>query len=110
MIETGRKVTPGRWIPHPEVVLFLVPLLWRQQTTSSWYEADRSLTVVTKGYGHELTFWVILFAIAELLLFQIFTRLSQNGNVPNQAADSTVSAGTSAAEQPRVPASAASHL
>jgi protein TonB len=29
---------------------------------------------------------------------------------PNQSADSTTSAGTSAAEQPRVPASAASHL
>jgi len=30
--------------------------------------------------------------------------------VPNQSVDSTRSAGTSAAEQPRVPASAASHL
>jgi hypothetical protein len=34
----------------------------------------------------------------------------RNQNLPNKASDSTTSARTSAAEQPRVPASAASHL
>jgi len=75
-LESGRKVREGRWIKSWTVILYALPLLWHQTSSSSWREPDRALATATGGYGHALSSWVFLFAVLGLLLFQIFTRLT----------------------------------
>lgn len=77
-LETGRKVREGRWIMSWGVILYALPLLWRQTSDSSWREPDGALAYATGGYGHALSSWVFLFAILGLLLFQIFMRLKSD--------------------------------
>ncbi len=77
-LEEGRKVRGGRWIKSWSVILYALPLLWHQISSSSWREPDGALATATGGYGHALSSWVFLFAVLGLLLFQILTRLTPN--------------------------------
>jgi hypothetical protein len=77
-LESGRKVRQGRWIRSWVVILYALPLLWHQNSSSSWREPDGAFAIATGGYGHALSSWVFLFAVLGLLLFQIFTRLTSD--------------------------------
>jgi hypothetical protein len=81
-LESGRKVSAGRWIMSWTVALYALPLLWRQTSSSSWQEPDGAWASATGGYGHDLSSWVFLFAVLGLLLFQIYTRLLSDDQDP----------------------------
>ena len=74
-LETGRRVTAGRWIQDRSVVLYTLPLLFYRQTTSSWIEPDGAVANSISRYGGALTLAVLLFAILGMLLFQVLLRL-----------------------------------
>lgn len=77
-LEEGRKIAPGRWIQSRAVLLYALPLLWHQESTSSWMEPDGSMATLSRGYGHGLSTQVFFFAIAGMLLFQILARLTSD--------------------------------
>ena len=75
-LEDRKKIRAGRWIESWAVILYAVPLLWHRTSSSSWREPDGALATASGGYGYALSFWVFLFAVLGLLLFQIFLRLT----------------------------------
>jgi len=77
-LERGGKLREGRWIVNWGVLLYALPLLWHQNSSSSWLEPDGTWANATGGYGHPLSAWVFLFAILGLLLVQILARLTSN--------------------------------
>ena len=77
-LEQGEKVRDGRWIESWSVLLYALPLLWRQVSTSSWRAPDGALATSSGGFGHPLSSTVFLLAIAGLVLAQIKDRLSSH--------------------------------
>jgi hypothetical protein len=74
-LEHGRTVTPGRWIRSWGAIFYALPLLLRFNQGSSWIEPDGARATSLGGYGHDLSSFVFLLAVAALLLFQIAERL-----------------------------------
>lgn len=83
----GTRIAPARWIDTWLVLVYLLPLLWRQTVTSTSIAADGTTKVLTRGYGHESAPLVFLFAAAGLILFQVYTRLQPPSPRPPAAAD-----------------------
>jgi hypothetical protein len=81
-LENGEKVGEGRWIQSWSVLLYAIPFLWQQQSTSVWQTPDGATATTTRGYGGPLSGWILLFMIAGLLLFQILSRLSGSRGGP----------------------------
>jgi hypothetical protein len=79
-IESGRGVGEGRWIQSWLVIVYALPLLWHQNSTSVRKEVDGAMATVTGGYGHDLSTWVFIFTVIGLYLFQIYVRLSTDEN------------------------------
>ena len=75
-LESGRMVKTGNWIESWVVVVYTLPLLWHQNSVSTWKEADGAMATEIGGYGHASSGWVFVFAVAGLLLFQILSRLA----------------------------------
>lgn len=92
-LEDGRKVREGRWIRSWAVLLYALPLLWHQISTSSWKEPDGAVATVTSGYGQAASSSIFILAILGLLLFQIYVRLTPDDDDPE--ADGTGSSGSS---------------
>lgn len=90
-LETRSKVQTGNWIQSWSVFAYALPLLWHQQATSVWREADGVMATATQGYGHALSTWVFVFAVIGMLLFQILLRLSDDRNDPQSGSSTTFS-------------------
>lgn len=75
-LEQGDKVCAGRWIESWSVIIYALPLLWHQVSTSSWRAPDGALATSTGGFGNALSPTIFLLAIAGLVLAQIKNRLS----------------------------------
>ena len=84
-LESGKKMREGNWIETWSVIVYALPLLWHQTSSSSWIEADGALATATGGYGHDLSSRIFLFAIMGLLLFQILARLTGDDEEPNHS-------------------------
>jgi hypothetical protein len=89
LLERGSRVGGGIWIQSYLCLFYALPLLWHQQSSSTSVASDGSTTVVSRGYGHELSIWIFCFAVAGLLLLQIVIRLSRVKKTPNQSLQPT---------------------
>ena len=85
-LAAGTRIAPARWIDTWFVLVYLLPLLWRNTATSTSIDSDGTTMLVTRGYGHEGAPLVFLFAAASLLLFQVYTRLQPPSPRPPEAA------------------------
>jgi hypothetical protein len=94
------RMTDGKLILRSVGPAYSVTEMTRRQSVRSILPEESQADVFV-GNGH----WVIVWKAVE---YHIEDHSWEK--TPNKSADSTVSAGTPAAEQPRVPASAASHL
>lgn len=83
-LERGHKVGEGKWIQSYLCFLYALPLLWRQNLTSTSIDVDGTKTIVSGGYGHELSGWVLLYAVLGLLLLQIARRLAEKKTQPQR--------------------------
>ena len=83
--ESGRRVAAGGWIPSKSVLLYALPLLFSHTTTSTWVAADGTRAVANGGFGHALSPWVFLVAVAGMILFQLHAKLATDG-APTAAA------------------------
>jgi hypothetical protein len=78
-------VPAGKWITTCLPILYALPLLWRNFSSSTSIDSEGARTIVSGGYGHELSSWVFLFAVVGLLLWQVTLRLhadSSDGHAP----------------------------
>jgi hypothetical protein len=88
-LEDGRRVRDGKWIQSYLCLLYPLPLLWHQSSSSTSIAGDGATTILSHGYGHALSVWVFCFSVVGLLLLQIAFRLSDLQNRPNQALQPT---------------------
>jgi hypothetical protein len=96
-LESGSKVREGKWIRSWAIIVYALPLLWHQTSTSTSQAEDGATVVTTGGYGHALSAYLFMFAIVGLLLFQISTRLHPDDQEPSTAPDSTAGSVTARA-------------
>ena len=75
-LEAGEKVEPGRWIESWSVMIYALPLLWHQGSTSSWIAPDGTVATTVSGFGTDISPRIFLFAVVGLLLSQLAHRLS----------------------------------
>jgi hypothetical protein len=85
-LESGQKVPPGRWIHTYAPIFYALPLLFHSTGSSTSLAAGGGTTVVSGGYGHELSSWVFLFAVTGMLLAQIAIRLYRDPEVGSHQA------------------------
>lgn len=75
-LETGERVPPGRWIESWSVMLYPLPLLWHQMSTSVWKQPDGTVVTAVGSFGSSLSSSIFWLAIVGLLLAQIERRLT----------------------------------
>jgi hypothetical protein len=106
-LERGDAVRNGKWIQDWAVVVYALPLLFSRQIGSNWYEPDGAFATATRGYGNAFSGLIFLLAVAGMLVFQIFSRLSDGGKEPSQPPLRMPVSGTPAADAPVAPPSGA---